>query len=127
PVVCPFRAALDGRPDACVTGRVTARGGRFLDLRLTLLSDSDGATPRLVVVGRDVTGSVTEQRKLDALHKAGRELAPLTPEQLAEMSAGERIELLKANLRRSIRDLLHYEVMEVRLLDRRSGKLEPLL
>ena len=50
-----------------------------------------------------------------------------SPEQLADMSAGERVELLKENVRRSIRDLLHYEVIEVRLLDRRSGKLEPLV
>jgi CheY-like chemotaxis protein/PAS domain-containing protein len=127
PVLCPFRAALDRHPDAEVTARLAIRGHRFLDLHLTSLTDPDGAAPRLVVVARDVTALVTEQRKLDALHGAGRQLAPLSPDQLAEMSAGERIELLKANLRRSIRDLLHYEVMEVRLLDRRSGKLEPLL
>src|SRR5262249_3298180 len=35
--------------------------------------------------------------------------------------------LLKQNLRRYIRDLLHYDNIEVRLLNRRTGELRPLL
>src|SRR5262249_345395 len=50
-----------------------------------------------------------------------------TPEQLAEMSAAERIEVLKQNIRRITRDLLRYDVIELRLLDRQTGRLEPLL
>ncbi len=68
-----------------------------------------------------------QQQKLDTLHKAGRELAALAPDQLAEMSVAERIELLKLNIRRFTRDLLHYEVIEIRLLDPRTGRLEPLV
>jgi CheY-like chemotaxis protein len=68
-----------------------------------------------------------ERQKLEALHQAGRELSGLAPEQLADMSAEERKELLKLNLRRSIHDLLHYDVIEIRRLDRLTGKLEPLL
>jgi len=127
PTPDPFRAALGHPADARLTARVVARGGRSIDLNLTAAADPDSPTPRLVVAGRDVTALVQEQRKLDALHKAGRELAPLTPEQLADLGPAERIELLKDNVRRSIRDLLHYETIDVRLLDRRSGKLEPLL
>jgi CheY-like chemotaxis protein len=37
------------------------------------------------------------------------------------------VELLKLNLRRFIHDLLHYDTIEVRLLDRRTGELKPLL
>src|SRR5262249_52733813 len=51
----------------------------------------------------------------------------LTPEQLAEMPVEERIELLKHNIRKFTHDLLHYDVIEIRLLDRTTGKLEPLL
>ena len=43
------------------------------------------------------------------------------------MSAAERIELLKLNIRRFTRDLLNYEIIEIRLLDRSSGRLELLL
>src|SRR5262249_12868317 len=38
-----------------------------------------------------------------------------------------RVELLKANIRRFTHDLLHYDVVEIRLLDRHTNKLEPLL
>ena len=43
------------------------------------------------------------------------------------MSVAERVELLKLNIRRFTRDLLHYETIEIRLLDRQTGRLEPLL
>jgi CheY-like chemotaxis protein len=74
-----------------------------------------------------VDAMVQQQQKLDALHKAGRELAALSADQLADMSVAERIEMLKLNIRRFTRDLLHYEVIEIRLLDARTGRLEPLL
>src|SRR5262249_16780434 len=65
--------------------------------------------------------------KLDALHDAGRELASLNAEQLADMNVEERVEVLKQNLRKLTHDLLQYDVIELRLLDHDSGKLEPLL
>jgi CheY-like chemotaxis protein len=43
------------------------------------------------------------------------------------MSVEERIELLKKNILHFTKDLLHFDVVEIRLLDGRSGKLEPLL
>ncbi|HWG43701.1 MAG TPA: response regulator [Gemmataceae bacterium] len=74
-----------------------------------------------------LTALVQQRQKLDALHKAGRELAALSADTLADMSVAERIELLKLNIRRFTRDLLHYEVIEIRLLDPQTGRLEPLL
>jgi two-component system, sensor histidine kinase SagS len=82
---------------------------------------------RLIVLLRNITAEVIQQQKLDALHQAGRELAGLDPEQLAEMDVPSRIELLKHNLRHFIRDLLHYDTIEVRLLSRKTGELKPLL
>jgi CheY-like chemotaxis protein len=43
------------------------------------------------------------------------------------MNAPTRVKLLKQNLRKYIRDLLNYDIIEVRLLDRRTGELKPLL
>ena len=43
------------------------------------------------------------------------------------MNVAARVELLKSNLRRTIHDLLHYDTIEVRLLDRKTGELRPLL
>jgi CheY-like chemotaxis protein len=132
---CPFHTALalrgDGRnPVAAITCRVQARDGRHLELHLTPLREegpAPDAAPLLLVVGRDVSELVQQQQMLEALHKAGRELAPLDPQQLAEMSVAERIDLLKQNIRRFTRELLHYQSIEVRLMDRRTGRLEPLV
>jgi CheY-like chemotaxis protein/PAS domain-containing protein len=130
PEFCPFRAALARAPGAApatVTTRLHCRGGRAVDLHITPISEPDSPTPLLLALGRDVTALVQQQQKLDALHKAGRELAALSADQLADMSVAERIELLKLNIRRFTRDLLHYEVIEIRLLDPQTGRLEPLV
>ena len=80
-----------------------------------------------VVQCRDVTPRVMQQQKLDALHAAGSGLAGLGPEQLDEMPIEERIKLLKQNLRKFIHDLLNYNVIEIRLLNRQTNRLEPVL
>ena len=44
-----------------------------------------------------------------------------------EMSIDERIELLKSNILHYTKDLLHFDVVEIRLLDQKTNQLEPLL
>jgi CheY-like chemotaxis protein/GAF domain-containing protein len=102
-----------------------ACGSRYLELRIAPMAPEPGAN--LLCLGRDITAETQRQQKLDALHKAGLELAGLSTEHIADMSVEERIELLKSNIRRFTRDLLQYEVVEIRLLDPETGKLEPLL
>jgi CheY-like chemotaxis protein len=100
----------------------------FLEIDVRpVLAPGAGATTALVALVRNVTPQVVQQQKLDALHNAGRQLAGLDADQLSDMNVADRVELLKANLRRTIHDLLHYETIEVRLLDRKTGELKPLL
>jgi CheY-like chemotaxis protein len=54
-------------------------------------------------------------------------LADLSPAELADMTVDERIELLKSNILHYSKDLLQFDVVEIRLLDRQTGRLEPLL
>jgi CheY-like chemotaxis protein len=124
PDYCPFHTALAGKP---VHTRLHCRDNRYVELQVTPVCDTAGKVSQLLSVARDVTALVQQQQKLDALHQAGRELAALAPDLLAEMGVEERIELLKHNIRRFTHDLLHYDVIEIRLLDRATGKLEPLL
>jgi CheY-like chemotaxis protein len=120
----PLQTALAGHT---VISRLPVRDKRFLEFQLTPVYNLDGTVIQLIALGRDVTAEVLQQQKLDALHQAGRELAALSPEQLNEMCMEERVELLKLNIRRFSHDLLHYDVIEIRLLDRQTGILEPLL
>jgi CheY-like chemotaxis protein len=120
----PFHTALAGRN--AIT-RLHCKDDRYLELHVTPLAVAGSRPAQLIVLARDVTAEVLQQQKLDALHKAGAELAVLAPDQLADMSAEERVELLKHDIRRLTHDLLHYDVIEIRLLDRQTGRLEPLL
>jgi CheY-like chemotaxis protein len=134
PDFCPFHSALASLPLASaaptrspnVSARLHGPGDRWIDLHVTPLSSSS-AGPLLVALGRDVTALVHQQQKLDALHKAGRELAAILPEQLAEMSTAERVELLKRNIRQCTHDILHYESIEIRILDPETRRLAILL
>jgi CheY-like chemotaxis protein/putative methionine-R-sulfoxide reductase with GAF domain len=109
------------------TTRIQRSDSQYLELHVIPLKDASGAVLELIAQCRDVTAEVGKQQKLDALHQAGRELAALTAEQLADVDMLERVELLKHNIRRLTHDLLHYDVIEIRLLDAETGKLEPLL
>jgi CheY-like chemotaxis protein len=124
PDYCPFHTALAGKS---VTTRLHCRDNHYLELHVTPICDTTGKVSQLLSLARDVTALVQQQQKLDALHQAGQELAALSTEQVAEMSVEERIELLKLNIRKFTHDLLHYDVIEIRLLDRTTGRLEPLL
>jgi len=99
----------------------------FLEVDLRPVADAGGAVSRILALVRDISSEVIQQQKLDALHTAGRELAGLDPDLLSEMNPASRAELLRQNLRRSIHDLLHYDTIEVRVLNRRTGELLPLL
>ena len=107
--------------------RFDGRDGRRVEWRIQPMRDEPTATRSFLAVGRDITAESQQQKKLETLHQAGKELAALTPEQLSEMCVGERIESLKLDIRRLTHDFLHYDVIEIRLLDPKTGKLEPLL
>jgi CheY-like chemotaxis protein/PAS domain-containing protein len=109
------------------TTRLTCDGGKCLELSLSLAPGTTADAPRYVAQLHDVTHEERRQRKLDALHHAGLALNDLDPDQLADMSVADRVELLKQNLRRFIHDLLQYDVIEIRLLNRQTSELEPLL
>jgi CheY-like chemotaxis protein len=120
----PFAAARAGRVGIA---RIPCDCDRYLELRVTPASGSATGEPCYITQFHDVSDEELRQQKLDALHHAGRALTNLDADQLAEMGVEERVELLKHNLRQFIHDMLHYDVIEIRLLNRRTGELEPLL
>lgn len=122
----PFAAARCGEASTVRLHRRGRTDPEYIDLRIEPVR-ADGVITQLVALARDVSGEVAQQKKLDALHQAGRDLADLEVSQLSVMTEAERVAILKANLRRYIRDLLHYDTIEVRLLDKGTGELKPLL
>ena len=125
PDFCPFHTAL-------TTGKAsssTLRSGenRYFHVHAAPVSEGNKAPEHLIVTIHDVTKEVLQQQKLAAIHQAGQELSDLTAEELSRMSIDERIELLKSNILHYTKDLLHFDVVEIRLLDQKTNRLEPLL
>jgi two-component system, sensor histidine kinase SagS len=120
-------AALRGGRSVDVRVHRTEGTPEYLDVTAHPVFAPDGTVCQFLALCRNVTGEVDQQKKLDALHQAGNELVELDAATIAEVSLPERVESLKDNLRRLIHDLLHYDIIEVRLYDKRSNELRPLL
>jgi len=125
PDYCPFHTAMGtGKPTAST---LRCFQNRYMRVHVAPVIESEGSPRHLVVTIREVTEEVLQQQKLNAIHQAGIELADLTADEVAKMSVEERIELLRANILHCTQDVLHYDVVEIRMLDPRTRSLEPIL
>jgi two-component system, sensor histidine kinase SagS len=125
PDFCPFQTTL-------ATGRASGSTlrcfqNRYMRVHAAPVIESTNSPRRLVVTIREVTDEVLQQQKLSAIHQAGIELADLTTDEVAKMTVEERIELLRANILHCTQDVLHYDVVEIRMLDPQTRILEPVL
>lgn len=125
PDPCPFTTAVASREASATELRIGAN--RYLRVSVTPVYDSAGGLTHLIALTREVTDETQQKLKVNAIHKAGDELADLTPEELAEMGVEERTDLLKYNIARHMKDLMGLDYIEIRLLDRSTGRLTPLL
>ena len=125
PDFCPLHTALSSQAPSNSTLRTA--DNRYFHIHAVPTTVETEQSDQLIVTVRDVTTKMQQQQKMEAIQKAGMELADLKPEELKHMSVDERIELLKSNIVHFTGELLHYDVMEIRLIDREKGRLEPLL
>jgi len=125
PDFCPFHTALATGTASSSTLRSSDH--RYFHVHAAPVRNAGGPARHLIVTVRDVTLEMLQQQKLAAIHQAGMELADLTPDELLQMAVEERIELLKANILHFTKDLLNFDVVEIRLLDPRTERLETLL
>jgi len=121
----PFSTALA----TCSPSTSTLRcpNNRFYRIHAAPVIEKEGPPQNLIVTIHDITSEELQQQKLAAIHKAGDELASLTADELFEMSIEYRIALLKSNILHYTQNLLSFDVVEIRLLDKKTNKLEPLL
>jgi len=125
PDFCPFHTALaTGEPSGS-----TLRSGehQYFQVHAAPVREGEGPPQHLIVTVRDVTREMLQQQKMEALHKAGVDLPDLTPQEVFNMEIEDRRELLKQNILHYTKDLLSFDVLEVRLLDPKTGRLATLL
>ncbi len=122
---CAFAVAVASKASASTALKLA--GGRYIRLTVTPVFDAAGSLTHMIALTRETTSETQQQLKVDAIHEAGDELADLSPAELAEMTVEERTDLLKYNISRHMRDLLGLDFIEIRLLDRTTNRLIPLL
>ena len=126
PDFSPFHTALGVGTTARTTYRIDER--TYLDVLAAPVYAADAEYPSLLVVTvRDISSEHLQGEKLRAIHQAGQDLGDLSPEDLQSLSVIERKELLKERIIHHTKDVLHFETIEVRLLNERTNRLEPLL
>ena len=125
PDFCPFHTAL--ATGSASSSTLRSDDNHYFQVHAAPVREAGGPPRHLIVTVHDVTREMLQQQKLASIHQAGMELADLTPDELFQMSVEERIELLKSNILHHTQDLLKFDVVEVRLLDSKTGRLEPLL
>ncbi len=130
PDFCPFHTALGSGESARSTLRVGEKS--YFEVHAKPVFDTEIVTGEempnfLVVIVRDVSAEVLQRQKLNAIYHAGLELGDLAPHELLEMSVSDRIELLKSKILHYTKDLLEFDTVEVRLVDKRTQQLDPLL
>jgi len=125
PDFCPFHTALATGEASNSTLRTAEN--HFFQVHAAPLQETDAPVQHLIVTVRDVTREMLQQQKLAAIHRAGVDLADLTTEEVFNMAVADRIELLKSNILHYTKELLNFDVVEVRLLTQKTGELAPLL
>jgi CheY-like chemotaxis protein len=79
---------------------------------------------QVVAICWDATSGRRLQQKIDAIDQAGRELVRLEGEAIAKLNVGQRLKLLEEKIIKFCRQLMHFDHFAIRLLDRKTNKLE---
>lgn len=127
PDFSPFHTAFSSRTVAKSGLRVGDKSYYDVEVVPVLTSGQDAEPSFLVATVRDISNEVLQRQKLNAIYQAGLELGDLSPEEIFEMSFDDRIELLKAKILHYTQDLLEFETVEIRILDKATNRLDVLL
>jgi CheY-like chemotaxis protein len=125
PDFCPLETALATGVSSQSTLRCDEN--RYYRIHAAPVLGSGEAPQHLIVTVRDVTAEMLQQQKLAAIHQAGIELADLVPDDVSSLDYRERVSLLKENILHCMQDVLHLDVIEIRMLDPDTRELMPLM
>lgn len=126
PDFCPLHTALAFGEVARTTVRAAEKTYYQIDATPNL-SAEDGTPTHLLVMVRDQSAEMTQRQKLAAIHRAGQELGDMQPDEVVNLTVPDRISLMKEKILNFTREVLEFETVEVRLLEKKTGLLIPLL
>lgn len=126
PDFCPLNTALGTGEQT----RTTLRTGEksYFELGVSPIVEPGQSLPRLLLITvRDTSSETLQRQKLNAIYQAGLDLGDLQPEEVLELSVEDRIELLKSKLLHYTQDLMEFETVEIRIVEKETQRLRPLL
>ena len=100
---------------------------RYFEMICSPVTDDQGGVLQVVAVVWDATSGKRLQAKIDAIDSAGRELARIDKDTVAKLTPAERLRLLQDKIIKYSKDLMHFDHFAIRLLDRRTNKLEVVI
>ena len=100
---------------------------RYFEMICSPVTDDSGKAIQVVAVVWDATSGKRLQRKIDAIDASGRELAKLDSDAIAELAPPQRLKLLQDKIIKYSKDLMHFDHFAIRLLDKRTNKLEVVI
>lgn len=100
---------------------------QFFEVVCSAVLDAERRFRHVVAICWDATNSRRLQQKLDAIDQAGRELVRLEGEAISRLNVVERIRLLEDKIIKFCRQLMHFDHFNIRLLDKKTNKLEPVI
>ncbi len=131
--LCPFASVRNSNSDFTSTLRVGDKQYfriQVSPIRHDKTNEDSGRQvnpPKFLAIVRNATEATIQQQKLSSIFQAGMELGDLSPQEMIELTIDERIELLKSKIVFYIQDLLEFETVEIRLIEKDSHELQPLL
>ena len=102
----------------------TTENDECYEVTATPVIDLHNRVTQVAAVVWDATTAKRLQAKIDAIDRAGRELLNLDAEQFSRLDTQQRLNLLEQKVLRCTQELLHFENFEIRVLNKKSNKLE---
>lgn len=97
---------------------------RYYEAIVSPVVDDAGAIHQVVAVVWDASSGRRLQQKIDAIDAAGRELVRLEADAISKMSVTDRLKVLEDKIIGFTTELMHFDHFCIRLLNKRSNKLE---
>jgi len=101
--------------------------GRQYEVTASPVLDSDEKFAQIAVVVLDATSSRRLQQKMNAIERAGEEFIALESEAVGKLDIPGRLALLEEKITNCTRDILGFDKFCIRLLDKRTNRLELVL
>ncbi|QDU33341.1 Transcriptional regulatory protein QseF [Poriferisphaera corsica] len=100
---------------------------RYYEMITSPVVDDTGKVRQVVAVVWDATSGRRLQSKIDAIDSAGRELTRIESDVVAKATPSDRLKILQEKIIKYSKDLMHFDHFSIRLLDKRTNKLEVVI